>query len=148
VTPVTITQVDPKLLHDSWPFISRGIQAIKKRVPSDFQLEDIYASIRNGSSLAYTVSRGDRQLGFFVVYIQQRPFSGKKELFLWAAWSIPLRERIEGDDVPDAVAHSLWHMREQAKAAGCDSIVHMSSRRGFEKFGFSVQSHTYRMPLS
>lgn len=147
IQPVIIAQVNPQFIHDIYPFLLRGMLAIKKRVPADSEPEDVYAAIRNGGAQAHIISRGERRLGFIVTYKQTRPFSGRKELFLWLAWSIPLRERQEGDNVPDAVEQAMAFMREQARATGCDSIVHMSSRRGFEKFGFRIQTHTYRLWL-
>ena len=147
ILPVAINQVDPQRIHDIYPFLLRGMLAIKKRVPSDFQPEDVYTAIRSGGAVAYIVARGERNLGYFITYVQTRPFSGRKEYFIWLSWSIPLRDRSEGDNVPDAVEHSMEFMRQQARALGCDSIVHMSSRRGFEKFGFHVETMTYRQWL-
>jgi hypothetical protein len=136
VGEVTILQVDPQRIHDIWPFLRRGIEDIKRRVESDFIPEDTYWWLRQNAAQAYIVSRGERRLGFFCSYIQARPFSGKKELFLWLAWAIPLAERQPDDRVMDAVRKSVEYMHNQKRAAGCECIVALSSRRGFERYGF------------
>lgn len=133
---VTILQVDPQHVHSVWPFIARGIADIKKKVESDFIDADVYWYLRQNAAQAYIVSRDERRLGFFINYVQARPFSGRRELFLWAAWSIPLRERQDDDDVEGAVRKSIEFMQNQKVATGCDRIVHLSSRRGFQRYGF------------
>jgi hypothetical protein len=140
---IVIAQVNPQNLQAIWPFLRRGIDDIKARVESDFIAEDVYWWLRQNAAQAYLVSRGTRRLGFFVNYIQARPFSGIKEVMLWLAWAIPLAEREPDDHVMAAVRESVRFMHDQKVREGCDRIVALSSRRGFQRYGFQQTISTW-----
>lgn len=147
---VAITPIQPQNLHDHWSFAHQGIETVMRKLGRDkidFLVEDVFAALRNGGATLYLVTRGSRVLGYWIAYVQIRPFSGKKELFLWIAYSIPLRDRLPDDNVPEAVVLSMDYMKQQARALGCDSIVHLSSRRGFQLFGFEPTVTSWRLWL-
>jgi hypothetical protein len=136
VGEVAILQVQPTELHRYWDFTREGLARIRRKVPTDWIEEDIYWYVRQNAAQLFIVSRNERWLGGFINYVQNRPFSGQRELFLWCVWTLRLRDRREDDNIPEAIAKSLEFMHNQKRAAGCDRIVHLSSRKGFERYGF------------
>jgi hypothetical protein len=158
VIPVVITQVQPQDLHKFWRFVrgrkydrgvhATGLERIVAKVEADFIPEDIYVSIRTGSSMLYMVTRAERRLGFVIMYSQARPFSGKKELFLWCVYSLLLCERQESDNIPEAIEQTIEFIKEQARNLGCDSVLHLSSRPGFERWGFARTVSAWRLWLT
>lgn len=143
-----ITKVEPQALHDAWDFTLRGLLTIQKKLGPkrvDWRPEDVYLSIRTGAADLYLITRGARRLGFLVIYVQLRPFSGKRELFIWAAWDLPLRERQAGDDVPEAVAKCREFIVSQMVERDCDSILTLSPRPGLKRFGFEPSLTTWRI---
>lgn len=142
---VTIAQVLPQNLHDVWEFCRVGVETVRKKVKPDFRQEDVYASIRFNNAQLYLVTRGTRTLGFFVVYTQRRPFSNRLEYVLWIGYAIPLRERQPDDNVSEAVQLSLDFMRNQARSLGALGPVMLSTRKGFERYGFIAGFTTWAM---
>ena len=113
----------------------RGIADVVRHLKPhriDFIPEDVYVGLRNGACTLHLVSRETRTLGFLITYVQTRPFSGKRELLCWIAWSIPLRERLPGDNVPLAALETRDFLKEHARKLECDRVVMASSRKGIE----------------
>jgi len=105
---------------------------------------DVLGAIRGGQAECVIVSRGTKALGFVVWYRQARPWSGKLDLFVWAAWAIPLREREAGDNVSEAVLLTVQWLKEQKRLIGANKIVFISSRKGFaRRFGFKPVLMTF-----
>ena len=142
---VSITQVPSLSLHDVWNFVERGIETVRRKVKPDFLAPDVYAAIRFNNAQLYMVTRGPRALGFFVTYTQHRPFSNRLEYLLWIGYSIPLRERLPDDNVSEAVAMSLAFMQQQARALGAAGPVMLSTRKGWERYGFTSGFTTWTM---
>lgn len=145
--PVSILQVQPQSLHDVWPFVETGLIAIVRKARPDWLVPDVFANIRTSQAALYMVSRGPRMLGFFVTQTMRRPFSNKLEYFEWCAYTLPLRERLPDDNIPEAVALSIDFMRQQARALGCDRIVTLSRRPSYAVFGFRKTFITWEMPV-
>ena len=164
--PVQIDHVKPEQLHDVWDWVrgrkasmvliddhrtfryATGIERIIAKVKPDWKPEDLYASARAGLANLYIVKRGDRKLGFFAIYRQNRPFSGRAELFLWCAYTIPIREREPDDNLDEAIRASIEFMYQHARANSCDSVVMLSTRKGLERFGFTRTFTTWRIALT
>lgn len=156
VSPVQIQLVKPEdaaILRNAWTFVlghdgskPTGLCRLIDKVKPDFNAFDVYAAIKQGWAQLYIVSRGAHVVGWFCGYVQKRPFSGQAEWFLWCAYTIPLRERLPDDDVPDAVRQSIAFMHELRKQAGGDRIVMLSTRRGFERWGFVKSFTTWYLP--
>lgn len=145
--PVSILQVQPQELHQVWSWVRIGMEAVVRKARPDFILEDVYAAIRFNHAQLYMVSRGPRMLGFFVTQTMRRPFSNKLEYFNWATYTLPLRERLPDDNIPEAVALSIDFMRNQARTLGCDRIVTLSRRPSYAVFGFRQTFITWEMPV-
>ncbi len=88
-----IQQVDPVKLHQYWPFIKRGVDAvIRKSQHTRWWPEDVYAAVQTRQAMAYIVAHNGQQVSMFVVHPQPVMFTGETELFLWLFWALPLRE--------------------------------------------------------
>jgi hypothetical protein len=146
--PVRIEAVAADHLHDVWLFVRQGLLRITVKVKPEWWPEDLYSAIRGGYAGLWMVYRAQRALGFFIGYPQVRPFSAKKEWLLWCAYTIPLRDRLPDDNVAEAVALSIGFMLEEAQRQGCDSLAMLSTRRGFERYGFRRGFTTWRHALA
>ena len=153
IAPCLITPIAPEDLQAVWPFvrgekrpIPTGLERLILKVKPDFVQEDVFSAIKSGWAKLFIVTRGGRRLGWFVNYIQRRPFSQTPELFLWCAYTIPIRERLMDDDIDDALRQSLEFMHEQKRQANADRIVMMSTRKGFQRFGFKESFTTWYLP--
>jgi len=105
--PVLLSETKPETLHQDWQFIEQGLTAVIKRVKPDWIAADIYAALATGAANCVMARRAGKDLGFVVYYRQQRPFSKKPELFIWAAYTVPFKQRSQTDNVPDLVA-TVW----------------------------------------
>lgn len=151
VPPLSITPVEPKDLHQWWPIVERGIECIIRKLGHqnvDFIPEDVFSGIRTGGCVLYLVQRDQRSLGFFICYPQQRPFSGRKELFLWLVWDLPLKDQRPEDDMPAVTMAVRDYLVDLALKLGCDSISALSTRRGFEKWNFKPGVINWRLWLN
>ena len=146
--PVRIDPIAADHLHDVWLFVRQGLLRIILKVHPEWWPEDIYSALRGGYANLWMVYRGQRAVGFFIGYPQIRPFSAKKEWLLWAAYTIPYRDRLPDDNVPEVITLSMEFMNEEAKRQGCESLVMLSTRRGFERYGFYRGFTTWRRPLA
>ena len=138
--PATITQLDPQKLHRYFPFIQRGLEDIlRKNSPNRlishtkvrWRVEDVYAALQFKAATCYLVSRNRRLLGFFVVHPQQISWTDKTELFLWAAWAIPLRERRTEDYIDDAILDSIAFLRRLKETGKHAELTMITMRPGF-----------------
>lgn len=146
VAPVVITPVKPAELHQAWDFLERGLEDIRRKVKPDWRSPDVFGAIRAEWATACIVSRGHRYLGFIVWHKQQRGWSGIMDVFLWAGWALPLRERLPGD----GIAEAHWRVREYLyavkQAIGAQKIIAVSSRKGLvKKYGFKELFFTLEM---
>jgi hypothetical protein len=125
--PLTLFELKPERLHELWPFIQRGLIAVEKKVKPDWRPEDVYAALRAGQASCVIVEQGSARLGFLVYYRQIRPFSGKPELFVWAAWDIGLR--------PDVIS-AVWRYINNVAISnyGTDVITWGTSARRARSF--------------
>lgn len=147
MSPLRITALDPQKLHFYFPFIKRGLEDIlRKNTPRKsrgslsevfantkvrWRPEDIYAALAYKTATAYLASRNRRLLGFFVVHPQPVAFTHKTELFLWTAWTLPLRERHPEDDFPDVIRQSVAFMARLKAEGGHAEMTMLSLRPGF-----------------
>jgi hypothetical protein len=125
--------VPPGKLHEYWPFLRRGLETIIKKTKHIRWIpEDVYASLSNSAAVAFLVRQdGKRVLGFFIVHPQNIGFSDRTELFLWAGWTLPLREREPGDDVEGGLSFATDYMIKLAHDAGHVAVSYLTARRGF-----------------
>jgi len=111
-------------LHRYWPFLLRGVADIRRDLKTNWLPEDIYSALRQAQVSCVLARRADRLLGFLVYSKQQRIFSYEPELFVWAAWNLPLREQLPEDEMPTTVARVWQYIVSVAKNQyGTDEIT-------------------------
>ena len=149
IEPVELAELKLESLHAHWPFVRRGLDAIHQRLKPDWIPENVFAALVAGHSSCVVVSRGARPIGFVVYYKQPRPFSFKPELFVWAAWALPLRERLQSDNLPEAIAIVWRYLVNVAKGNyGTNVISWISPRGGFErKYGWKPHFKTFQIEV-
>ena len=138
----------PESLHSFWPFIKTGLTDIHKIAPCDWLDEDIFSVIRTGNAECWIVERGRRRLGFFIAYIERRPYSGTPDYFIWIAWGLPLRDRKPEDRFAFALRSALKFVRDRAKQLNCEYVTAMSPRPGLMRYGFKPHMTRFRMSLT
>ena len=155
IDQVSITEIKPEHLHAVWGLVERGLidvlrkSNLRHRV-ADWIPADVYASIRTAQSTLYLVSRKTRLLGFFILLQQRLPYSQKLELFNWVTWAIPLRERLPGDDIPQALALSQRFIVDLAQGMHADAVTFISSRgekKYWEGLGYEQVYSIWKMKV-
>ena len=141
--PVVIIPVKPSELHQWWPFIERGLFDICRKVHPDWIPPDVFGAIRADAAKACIVMRGIRALGFFIYHPQNRPWSGILDLFVWATWALPLRERLPADGMAEAIQRGIEYLHEIKRSLAAQRIIAISSRRAFtRRYGFKTLFQT------
>lgn len=116
-----------------WDAVKDGLAAVKKKIGAEWIPEDIYARCIAGLSHLYY----SPQL-FVVLEERVDPVTGDKALFIWAAY---------GQQGADLHPEYLPELKEIAKNIGATGIEFETTRRGFEKKGWNVDSITYRLEV-
>lgn len=150
VNNIIIEQLQPDRLHENWEWLRRGALDIldKIRPHSEWIVEDLYAALRfpgASSTVLWICSRNSKALGWIAGQIQLTQY-GKKEFFVWDAWTIPLAEREERDDVEGAREQMVTYVRIWAKGQGCYRISTLSARR-LEYLGWTKGHTVYYLTL-
>lgn len=140
--PIILTEITPLNLFEHWPFIKRGLKTIIRRVKPDWRSENVFSALTTGHTNCVLAQRAGKSLGFVVYYKQPRPFSLKPDLFIWGAYDLPLRERTQADNVPEAVATVWRYLGIAAKTNFGTSVIVFNTTPGrakaFEqKYGWS-----------
>lgn len=148
--PSTI-EIPPTKLHQVWPFVLPGLQAIIRKTKPSWIAEDIYSALRTGAALLLISLSAEKPIGFTITYFNEIPFSGQKEYFVWCAWTIPPAQRTAEDDVGSAVRHTFARIEAIARQGGATKVTCLSPRPGFGKwaaqFGFKSQHTSYAKDL-
>lgn len=143
---VVLTPVKSTGLHIYWPFLERGLNDIIRKTHPDWLPPDVYMALRAEAATAVIVSRGTRLLGFIVWHKQERVFSHILDIFVWAAWALPLRERLPGDDIEEAVWRGIEYLRELKLTLAAKRDIAISSRKGLcKKYGLKPLFTTYEV---
>ncbi len=121
--PVSLVEVKPETLHQHWPFIERGLLHVVRRVKPDWIPNDIYSALFTGATSCVVASRNGRNLGFVVYYRDVRFFSKTPQLFIWAAYDLPFRERTNLDNLPDVVSTVWRYLTVVAKGNFGTSVI-------------------------
>lgn len=148
--PLSITLIAPQDIHRHWEFVHRGLRDIIRKLGPrnvDFIPEDQYSAVRCGTSWLYVASRDNRNLAFVNCYVQKRGFSNRPELFIWALWALPLKERRPEDNFAEVSQVMRAHLIDLAVANGCDSLLGLSNRKGLTRLGFQQTVSAWRMWL-
>ena len=146
--PVQLSEIRPETLHTHWPFIRSGLDSIVQKVHPDWIPENVFSALATGHANCVLAQRGGKDIGFVVYYRQPRPFSMKPDLFIWAAYSIPFKQRSPADNVPDVIATVWRYLANTAKSNFGTSVIAWittpSRARAFKKkYGWSPSFVTF-----
>jgi hypothetical protein len=108
VSQAELYELKPEQLHEYWPFLLRGVTDLKRTMKTNWIPEDIYSALRTSQVNCVIPRRGDRLLGFLIYSKQLRIFNFLPEMFVWAAWNLPIREWQPDDDMAGTVA-AVWN---------------------------------------
>lgn len=135
---MTITELKPYEVDDVWPLIEPGLAKVKaKSNPQpEWSPDDVREALRSGFAKMALAYDNAALLGHWTWRIQTRPFTGKRSMFLWTFHAAGQRYEHREPTVE--------YIRATALAAGADEILMISSRKGFEKFGFQPTMTVYR----
>jgi hypothetical protein len=116
-------------IKEVWSFVKPKLEEIKARCRTDWEPQDIYDDCLTGTAFLYGV---DEDRSFVVTVPRINPFTGKAELFIWAAW---------GDGVTQG--KHMDKLYEIANGIGADCLTMASPRRGYERTGWKVKEVVY-----
>lgn len=144
---MTFTVLAPADLHRHWPWLKAGIEHIVKKTGSefiDFIPEDVYANLRGGQCVCHIAAdEGGFLLGFAITYPQARPFSFRRDLFVWLGWTAPLKYCTGHTRVAARLAIAAY-LDSVAVKENCISILCLSNRKGLLRWGFRPELTAWR----
>jgi hypothetical protein len=145
---VVITPIKSTELHGYWPFIEQGLVNIQRKVRPDWIPADVYGALRADAATCCIVTRATRWLGFFIWHKQERPWSHLVDVFVWAVYSIPFRDRRPGDDVDEAMQRGIEYLHNVKSLIGANRVIMITSsqRKGWaRKYGLKPIYTTYEV---
>lgn len=143
--PVLFTVVKSAELHRYWPFLDRGCRDICRKVKPDWRPEDLYGALRAEAAVAVIVTRAERMLGFIVWHRQERTWSRTLDVFVWAVWTIPVRERIPADGWPEPFYRGWQYLSDLKRAIGGNKVITISRKGLQRKYGWKPIWLTYEI---
>ena len=117
-----LTYINPAELHDYWPLVKEGLEAVRNRVSDTWIAEDVYAALRSGVSTLHIGYDGEDYDGF-VVLSQMQDYDGPK-LFIWIAYG-------KGKNV---VERYMAEIEKMARKINARKIRVSSTRKGWSKY--------------
>lgn len=137
--------VKPSDLHKWWPLLNRGLGDIRRKVKPDWLEADVYGALRAEAATAVIVQRGPRLLGFMVWHKQERVWSRTLDIFVWAVWALPIRERIAADGWPEPFYRGWQYLSDLKRAIGADKVITISRKGLQRKYGWRPIWLTYEV---
>lgn len=160
--PVAVELIVAGQLHHYWPFLRRGLDAIVQKVHPDWIPEDVYVSLRANNAQAYIIYGEGTPVGFLIAYLERRSFNNALDLFIWAGWSLPMKEmEMLGFNAGQTLMieqYAVNHLRTLAQQQGeakpedkIRKIMYLSPRPGMsrraEKWGFHKTLVRYELEV-
>lgn len=152
VSDISIDYVELTTLHDVWPLLRIGLEDIIKKTQPDWIAEDVYANLRDNAASAYLVRYKGVIVGWFIVCTSLRPFNHKKDLLMWAGWSMPVKERqrrgVDTQGLAIRIERAAFTFCESlAVQHGYHAVAFLSSRSGMrkraEEWGYATRATRY-----
>lgn len=118
-----------------WPCLKKALADIKSSISAQWRPEDVYHALMSNKAVLLVSDEG----GFVVLTEEQCPYTLRKELLIWVAWSR------EGD----ATERYMDEIEKLARKAGSDSITLWSPHKGMGRLtGFEEEMTLYRKRLN
>lgn len=121
--------VQPQDLHDYWPIVKPGVEAVSSVCVDGWIPEDIYSAVRTGTSTLHVAFVDKTYAGFCVLTVLQS--YSQKALHIWCAFGVKgmnVVERFEGELIKIALN------------VGCRKLTFLSPRKGWAKRYKAVQT--------
>jgi hypothetical protein len=132
---IELIELTPLTFGEYQEFVEEGLSTVVRKVRPDWGVPNIVSAVYAGNTNCVLVRRNGKNIGFVVYYKQPRPFSLKPDLFIWAAYAIPLKHRSRADNVPEVVDVVWRYLAENAKTKfGTNVIRWMTSARRAKSF--------------
>ncbi|MCU0810607.1 MAG: hypothetical protein MUE59_06155 [Thiobacillaceae bacterium] len=114
--------VPPQALHDVWPHVLPGVEAIRERCREVWLPEDVYAALRYGDAQLWAWPGLD---SWMVLRVVTDLHSAARTMLVWLAWSRP--------GTPDRLCEGLDWARQVARQAQIGTVAFESPRKGWER---------------
>lgn len=131
--PAELIELQQADLHTLWPFLERGLIDVHRKLKTGWLPEDIYAALRSQQVNCVLARRAGHYLGFLIYNKQIRAFNFIPELFVWCAWSRPLREQSANDEIPLVVQEVWQYLINVAKTQYGTNEISWNTRPGRAK---------------
>jgi hypothetical protein len=128
---VTFNYIAPQDLHSVWGFVKCGLVSIKQKTGEQWLTEDVYASLKSGTSQLFMFDDG-----FTVLQSLRNEWTNEPYLHIWAMW------HGKHEDISEDIHANL---RQIAHNIGAKSITFTSPRRWERRSGAKVKSITYEL---
>lgn len=126
--------VNPERLHDVWDVVKRGCEVVLRKTNDTWKPEDVYASVRNGSSNLFLIKDDtSHYLGFVVLEKVVKPRG--PVLLIWILYG-----RLK--DVEDDVREWLKNCRSNG---GFVAVEFLSPRRWDVRPGVKLVQYVYEL---
>ncbi len=125
--------IAPQDLHTVWGTVKVGLEVVKRRTGEQWIPEDVYASLKAGSSQLFMVDDG-----FAILQQTRNEWTNEPCLHIWIAF------HMKHEDISEEV-HS--NLRKIAHNIGAKSITFTSPRRWERRSGAKIKSITYEIEV-
>lgn len=123
--------IAPQDLHTVWPKVKLGLHIIRKKTDQKWIPEDVYASLKAGTSQLFMIDDG-----FLILQSLKDEWTNEPYLHIWAAF------HANHDEITEDIHRNL---RQIAHNIGAKSITFTSPRRWEKRSGAKVKGITYEL---
>jgi len=136
-----LVHITPEMLGNVWDQVKPGLERIQRKTQEPWKLDDIFTALLAGRADLYIPVHKKHYGGFIITHPMVEPWSQRKILHIWCAYTLHSAVRDE----------TIKTIAEIAKKAGYTALEFRSPRKGWEKraatLGFKVKETTYQRLL-
>lgn len=146
LAPLSFMNVPASNLHRYWDFVNYGLDEIHRKYRTEWLPEDVYAAIMVGVTELWLIER-QRTIGFFTGQVKKNDYNGELYYFVWHLWALPASRRRPEDGVLQAHRPVAEFIKQLVRSKKIHTIKMGTPRRGFEIFGFKLETAIYRLDV-
>lgn len=136
-----LRQVAPTELAGFWPLVAPGLGQACARARSPLRPEDLLGELQAGRATLHVGLLGGCYAGALVLKECREPYSGRRLMYLWAAYACR----------PGVLELALAEICALARAVGIHALCFESPRAGWarrlKRAGFVIKDVTYQKEL-